>query len=102
MDLCDPIADESVDEFGNLTGTYGTATLTDSETQTLRASYRIDQLNLNLEVITRHYHLSSFRKSDLTGNIHGTDVELRTIVVVERSVTATFLFLQDINGTQPG
>ena len=99
MDLCDPIADESVDEFGNLTGTYGTTTLTDSEAQTLRASYRVDQLNLNLEVITRHYHLSSFRQSDLTGNIHSTDVELRTIVVVERSVTATFLFLQDINGS---
>ena len=84
MDLCDPIADESVDEFGNLTGTYGTTTLTDSEAQTLRASYRVDQLNGDLQVVARHYHLSSFRQSDLTGNIHSTDVELRTIVVVER------------------
>ena len=50
MDLCDPIADESVDEFGNLTGTYGTTTLTDSEAQTLRASYRVDQLNLNVRM----------------------------------------------------
>ncbi len=34
--LCDRVAErELVDKFGNLTRTYGTTTLTDSETQTL-------------------------------------------------------------------
>ena len=34
--LCGRVAErELVDEFGNLTRTYGTTTLTDSETQTL-------------------------------------------------------------------
>ncbi len=48
-------------------------------------------------MVTGHYHFYTFGKSDLTGYIECTDVELRTIVVVERSVTATFFFLQDIN-----
>ncbi len=34
---------------------------------------------------------------DFTGHVEGTDVELGTIVVVERSVTTTFLFLEDVD-----
>ena len=89
----------SVEDFGNLTRTYGAATFADSETQTLIASYRSDELNDDLNVVTGHYHLYTLGESDLTGYVKSTDVELGTVVVVERSVTATFLFLQDINGS---
>ncbi len=71
--------------------------LTDSETQTCVTSYRVDELNVDLNVVTGHYHLYTFGESDLTGNVKCTDVELGTIVVVERSVTATFLFLEDVD-----
>ena len=86
-----------VKDFSNLTRTNGAATFTDSETQTLIASYGVDELNDNFYVVTGHYHFNAFGKSDFTGYVEGTDVELRTIVVVERSVTATFFLLQDIN-----
>ena len=48
-------------------------------------------------MVTRHYHFYTFWKSDLTSYVERTDVELWAIVVVEWSVTSTFLFLQDIN-----
>ena len=83
--------------LGDLTRTYGAATLTDSEAKTCVASNRVDELNVDLNVVTGHYHLYTFGESDLTGYVKCTDVELGTILVVERSVTATFLFLEDIN-----
>ena len=48
-------------------------------------------------MVTGHYHFYTFGKSDFTGYVECTDVELRTVVVVERSVTATFFFLQDVD-----
>ena len=48
-------------------------------------------------MVTRHYHFYTFRESDFTRYVERTNVELRTVVVVERSVTTTFFFLQDIN-----
>ena len=86
-----------VEDFGDLTRTYSAAAFTDGETQTLVASNRSDEVNDDLNVVAGHYHFNAFGKSDLTCNVEGTDVELGTIVVVERSVTATFFFLQDIN-----
>ena len=86
-----------VEDFGDLTGTYGAATFADSEAETLVASNRSDELDDNLNVVTRHYHFYALGESDLTGNIQSTDVELGTVVVVEGSVTATFFFLQDID-----
>ena len=85
------------EDFGNLTRTYGAATLADSETQTCVASYRVDELNVDFNVVTGHYHLYTFGESDLTGYVKCTDVELGTILVVERSVTTALLFLEDIN-----
>ena len=77
--------------------TYGATAFADSETKTYAASYRVDELNGNRYVVARHYHLSSFGESNLTGYVEGTDIELGTIFVVERSVTTTFFFLQDIH-----
>ena len=80
-------------------GTYGAATLTDSETQAFLDSDRGDQLNVHLNVVARHAHLSAFRQSDNAGNVGGTEVELRTVVVEERSMTAALFLLQNVNLT---
>ena len=85
------------ENFGNLARTYCTTAFTDSEAKTCVASNRVDELNVDLNVVTGHYHFYTFGESDLTGYVKSTDVELRTIVVVERSVTATFFFLQDVD-----
>ncbi len=81
----------------NLTGTYGATTLADSETQTLVQSNGVDQLNSNLHVVTRHHHLNAFGQRNLTRAVHGAEVELRTILVAERSVTTTLFLLQDVD-----
>ena len=86
-----------VQDFGDLTRTYRTATFTDCETQTFVASNRSDEFHVDSYVVTRHYHFYTFGESDFARYVKRTDVELRTVVVVERSVTTTFFFLQDIN-----
>ena len=80
-----------------MTSTYCTSTFADCETKTYVTSYRVDQFNVDCYVITRHNHFSSFWKSNFTCYVQCTDIELRTIFVVERSVTTTFFFFQDIN-----
>ena len=72
----------------NSTGTYGTAALADSETKALLHSYGMNQLYSHLYVVARHAHLSSSRKLAYAGNVSCSEVELRTIVVEERCVTA--------------
>ena len=86
-----------VEDLSNLTRTYRTTTFTDSKTETYVDSNSVDKFYSNLYVITRHYHFSAFGEVNLTGAVHGTEVELRTILVAERSVTTTFLFLQYVD-----
>ena len=74
-----------------------TSTLADSETKSFVKSNRSNEVYVNLYVVSRHNHLSSLWESDLTGNIQGTDEELWTVVVVERSMTSAFLFLEDVD-----
>ena len=85
------------DNLANLAGADCTSTLADSETKTLVKRYWSDEMHLDLYVIAWHNHLGSLWKSNLTGNIKCTDEELRTVVVVEWSVTSTFLFLEDVD-----
>jgi len=80
----------------NLTGTNGSATFTDSKLQALINGHRIDQINGNVGVIPRHNHLDSRSKLYFTGNVQGPEVELRTIMIMEGSMTAALFFFQDI------
>ena len=85
--------------LGNNAGTNGTAALTDSETETLFDSDRSDKLNIHLNVIAGHAHLYAFGKSDNTGNVGGSEIELRTIVGEEGSMTAALFLGQNVNLT---
>ena len=89
--------EELLFDLDYLAGTNGTSTFADSELKTFVEGYRSDELNVNLNVIAWHNHLDSLWKGDLTGNIEGTDEELRTIVVVEWSVTSTLFLLEDVD-----
>ena len=79
----------------DLTRTYGTTTLTDSEAQTCVQSYSVDELYSDLYVITRHYHLNTCWECDLTCAVHCAEIELWTILVSEWSVTTTLFLLQN-------
>ena len=57
----------------------------------------MDQLNAHLYVVARHTHLSTLRQLANAGNVGCSEVELRTIVVEERSMTAALVFGQDVN-----
>ena len=47
-----------------------------------------DQLHVHLDVVAGHAHLSALGQGDDAGHVSGTEVELGTIVVEERGVTA--------------
>ena len=85
-----------LDDGNNSSGTNGSAALTDSETKTLLHSYRVDQLYGHLYVVTRHTHLGALGQLANAGNVSGSEVELRTIVVEERSMTAALVLGQNV------
>src|SRR3712207_3237611 len=80
----------------NLTRTHCTTTFTDCETKTWIKSYSIDKFYINLYVITRHNHFYASWERNLTCAVHGTEIELWTILITEWSMTTTFLLLQYI------
>ena len=86
-----------LDDLSNNAGTNGTAAFTNSETQTLLDSDGGDELNLHVNVVARLAHLNALGEVDDAGNVGGTEVELRTVVVEERSMTAAFFLGQDVN-----
>ncbi len=75
----------------------GAAAFTDSEAEAVLDGDRGDQLDVHVDVVAGHAHLDTFRKGDDTGNVGGTEVELRTVVVEERGVTAAFFLGQNVN-----
>ena len=91
------LAPELLHDLQDLTCTYRTATLADCETQTFVDSYRVDQLHGDGHVVAGHNHVYACGQVNITGHVHRTQIELGTIVVVERRVTATLFLLQDIN-----
>ena len=81
----------------NTSRSYCTSTLTDSECKTLLHSYWMDELDCHLYVITRHAHLCTSRQVANTSNVSCTEVELRSVVVEERCMTATLVLCQNVN-----
>ena len=81
----------------NNTGTDSTAAFTDSETEAVLDCDRGDQLDVHVDVVAGHAHLNAFGQGDDAGNVGGTEVELGTVVVEERGVTAALFLGQDVN-----
>ena len=73
-------------------GTNGSAAFTNCEAQSLLDCDGRDQRDLHANVIAGHYHLYAFRQLDYTGYVGRSEVELRTIAIEERCMSAT-LFL---------
>ena len=88
---------ELLDDGNYTAGTNGSAAFTDSEGKTLLHSYGMDQFDGHLYVITRHAHLCASRQFANAGNVSCTEVELRSVVVEERCMTAAFILGQNVN-----
>src|SRR5262249_44810049 len=74
----------------------GTAAFTDSEAQTFFHGDGGNQLNINVDVVTRHDDFYAFRQVNYTGHIRGTEVELRAIAFYERRMASAFFLRQDV------
>ena len=83
--------------FYHLSCAHCSSAFTDSEAKTFVHRNRLNQFNLHGYVIARHYHFSSCRKSTGSCYVSCTHVKLRTIIVMERSMTTAFFFFQNIN-----
>src|SRR6202012_4592580 len=77
-------------------GADGTAAFTDGEAQLLFHRDRNDQLDLDRDIVARHYHFRARRQLDDAGHVGGAEIELRTIVGEERRITAAFILGQNI------
>ncbi len=86
-----------LNDFGHNASTNGTTTFADREAQTVVHSDRSDQGNNHFHVVARHDHFNAFRQFTSTGNVSGTEVELRTVAFEERGVTTTFFFGQYVD-----
>src|SRR6476661_6160860 len=84
-------------DLGNHAGADGTAAFADCEAQTFFHRDRGDQLDGDRHVIARHHHFLVGRQNDRAGHVGGAEVELRTVVVEERSVTTTFVLRQHVH-----
>src|SRR5688572_16637432 len=78
--------------------THRTATLANCDAETLLHCDRSDQLDGDVvEVVARHHHLGAARKLADAGDVGRTEVELRTIAVEERRMTATLLLRKHVD-----
>src|SRR5574344_2809791 len=66
------------------------------EAQALLDGNRGNQRNLHGYVIARHYHFRAFRQLYHARYVRGTEIELRTITIEERRMTAAFFFCQHV------
>src|SRR5690606_11200887 len=82
----------------DLAGANRAATLTDGEAEALFHGDRLDQLDRHLRGVAGHDHLGALRQRDDAGDVGGAEGELRTVVRVERVVTATLSLRQDVGG----
>src|SRR5579875_2829893 len=73
------------------------AALADREAQPLVHRDRLDQLDLHLDVVTRHDHLDALGKAGDAGHVGRAEVELRPVAREEGCVTATLLLLEDVD-----
>ena len=86
-----------LDDLGNDAGADGTTAFTNREAQTFFHGDRSDQLDGDRHVVARHDHFLVGGQLDGTGHVRRTEVELRTVVVEERRVTAAFVLAQNVD-----
>src|SRR5699024_4291584 len=83
-------------DFRYDSSTNCTSAFTDRKFSTFFDSDWCNQFNRDCNVVTRHNHFSSFWQAYNTCYVSCTEVELRTVVSEEWSVTSTFFFCQNV------
>src|SRR5471030_2438914 len=91
------ITQELLDDLRNDAGADGTAAFTDGEAQAFFHRDRGDQLDRDRHVVAGHDHFLVLGQLDRARHVRRAEVELGTIVVEERRVTAAFVLGQDVD-----
>src|ERR671916_292377 len=86
-----------LDDVGDHSRSDGAAALADGEAQALVHGDRLDQLDRHLHVVAWHDHLRALREVGDAGHVGRAEVELRSVAVEERRVTAALLFLEAVD-----
>src|SRR5690606_5731291 len=89
----------SLDDLRHHAGADGAAAFADRETQAFVHRDRVDQRHHHLHVVARHHHLHAFGQLAGAGDVGGAEVELRTVALEERRMTATLDLAQHVHLT---
>ena len=87
----------SLEDLGNSTSSHGAATFADCEAKAVLHGDGLNQSDLHFGVVTWHDHLFTGWQVHNTGHVSGPEVELRAVVVEERSVSTTLILRQDVD-----
>lgn len=92
------MASEKGEQISKLTSL---SSLTKGESRTDFESDLVNELTDDFDVVSGHYHLlvgvlGSFRESETDSDIRGSDEELRSVVVHERSVSSSFFLSENV------
>src|ERR1039457_2066000 len=83
-----------LDDLGHDIGADRAAALANREPQTRVHRDRLDQLDLHLDVVSRHHHLDTLGQVRHAGDVGGAEIELGPVPGEERRVTPTLLLLE--------
>src|SRR5258708_708026 len=86
-----------LEDLADRAGADGAAAFTNREAGALLERDRHVQLRRDRGVVPRHHHLHALRQLQRAGDVGRADVELRTVAVEERRVTAAFLLREDVD-----
>mmetsp|Transcript_43261 Transcript_43261/g.102182 ORF Transcript_43261/g.102182 Transcript_43261/m.102182 type:complete len:323 (+) Transcript_43261:243-1211(+) len=86
-----------LDDVGNDAGADSLAALADGELEPLVEGDRVEQLDLDGDVVAGHGHLDVLGEGHGPGHVRGTDEELRAVVLEEGRVPASLLLGEDVN-----
>src|SRR6185312_6163395 len=86
-----------LDDLTDRPSSHGPSALADSEPESLLHGHWRDQLNRQRHVVARHHHLRAAWQLRHARHIRGAEVELRTISLEERCMTAAFFLGQNVD-----
>src|SRR5215212_5091579 len=88
-----------LEDLDDPAGADGAATLTDGEPEALLHGDGLDELHRHLGVLAVHDNTGNDDKAKHAGHVRRPEVELGTVVVEERRVTATLVLREDVDRT---
>src|SRR5690348_8818877 len=86
-----------LDDLGNDARTDRAAAFADREAKAFFHRDRRDQAHHHFDVVARHHHLDAFRQLHRTRDVGRAEVELRTVALEERRMTAAFFLREHVH-----